>query len=158
MLKSGSGGPLLVHVPSDVERKALLVFAQALEASVAHAPYESLIDVSDLSHEAVSLLAQVAHSLADGQPLAVLRLQRSLTTQEAADLLSVSRPTLIKILEGGRLEYTRVGRHRRILLEDLLEYQAAVRRERQALLDEMTRDAQTSGLDDLLDRPPNEED
>jgi len=93
------------------------------------------------------LLGEVLGRLAQGEALTILPAERELTTQEAADLLGVSRPFLIeKVLESGRLPYRRVGRHRRIRLSDLLAYQQQDLSERQAIADELTREAQDMGL------------
>ena len=71
--------------------------------------------------------------MADGKGISVVPTDASISTQQAADRLTVSRPHLIKLLEGGVIPFKKVGSHRRILLEDLLAYEArqkAVRRER----------------------------
>jgi excisionase family DNA binding protein len=64
-----------------------------------------------------------------------------LTTQEAADLLNISRPTLVKLLEEGRIPYDQPGRHRKVSLDAALQYQQQTRARRRAALDELTRDS-----------------
>lgn len=64
-----------------------------------------------------------------------------LTTQQAADYLQVSRPTLVKILESGTIPFTTVGRHRRVLLTDLIRYEDQLRRERRSYLKSQTHQA-----------------
>lgn len=70
----------------------------------------------------------------------VAPVDQKLTTQEAADFLGISRPTMVKLLEQGKLPYERPagGRHRRVRLQDLLHYQETSRAERRAILDELT--------------------
>jgi excisionase family DNA binding protein len=77
----------------------------------------------------------------------VPRTQR-LTTQEAADFLGISRPTLVKLLERGKIPYDQPGRHRRILFSDLLAYLDRRGEERRAALDRMTEEANEAGLYD----------
>ncbi len=76
------------------------------------------------------------------------RVQESLTTQEAADLLHVSRPYLIGLLDKGLIPYYRLRSHRRIRLEDLLAFREKFDAERHAALDELSRLSQEAGLYD----------
>lgn len=95
------------------------------------------------------VLTHAAQALVEGQAV-VLEPQRvNLSTQEAADLLGVSRPTLVKLLERGAIPYTQPGRHRRVQLTDLLAYQQQIRHERRHTLDAMNADA---GADDAYGR------
>ncbi|WP_430478729.1 excisionase family DNA-binding protein [Streptomyces sp. P11-1] len=88
----------------------------------------------------------VVRALAVGKAVTVAPVNTTLTTQEAADLLGVSRPTFVKILDEGGLSYTRPGRHRRVLLADVLDYKEARRSQRRQGLDELTRLTEESGL------------
>ena len=75
-----------------------------------------------------ALLAQVMDTVARGQGVAVFPSGAMLTTQQAADMLNVSRPYLIGLLEAGKIEYNLVGRHRRVPFAALLEYQRTAQR------------------------------
>jgi len=94
------------------------------------------------------VLSEVAHALAQGQAVTVAPQHTTLTTQQAADLLGVSRPTLVKLLESGELAYTQPGRHRRVRLTDLLAYRERIRTERKEGLDELARISDDAGLYD----------
>ena len=94
------------------------------------------------------VLSEVAHALAQGQAVTVAPQHTTLTTQQAADLLGVSRPTLVKLLESGELPYTQPGRHRRIRLTDLLAYRERIRTERKEGLDELARISEGAGMYD----------
>ncbi|MCB9666277.1 MAG: helix-turn-helix domain-containing protein [Alphaproteobacteria bacterium] len=96
--------------------------------------------------EASSLLLQVLGHLATGTPVAVLPRHAVLTTQEAADLLNVSRPFLIGLLKAGTLAHHMAGRHRRVRLNDLLEYKRRRDAESRRALDELAVEAQKLGL------------
>ncbi|WP_460037580.1 helix-turn-helix domain-containing protein [Streptomyces cavourensis] len=88
----------------------------------------------------------VVRALAAGKAVTVAPVNTTLTTQEAADLLGVSRPTFVKILDEGGLSYTRPGRHRRVLLADVLDYKEARGSQRRQGLDELTRLTEESGF------------
>ena len=70
-----------------------------------------------------------------------------LTTQGAADILNVSRPYLIKLLDERKLPYRRVGNRRKVLLEHLLRYKQRDDEFRQGILDDLSREAQAIGLE-----------
>ena len=68
------------------------------------------------------------------------------TTQEAADFLGISRPTLVKLLESGAMPFETVGRHRRVTLDDLLNYQEKEQARRRTVLAQAARNNQESGV------------
>lgn len=68
------------------------------------------------------------------------------TTQQAVEYLGISRPTLVKLLEQGEIPFTKVGRHRRVTLEDLIEYEKTAHEERSRTLRELTKEAASEGM------------
>ncbi len=90
------------------------------------------VEVPEAVHR---VLRQVVDALADGLAVRVAPQAMTLTTQQAADLLGVTRPTLIKILEQGSVPFTRVGTHRRVMLSDVLAYRERRRAEQYAALE-----------------------
>ena len=92
----------------------------------------------ELPHEAALLLRDLFAALADGQAVSVVPLQKELTTQEAADLLNMSRQGLVDLLEAGKLPFHRPNKHRRILAADLLRYKQQRDEERSRALRELT--------------------
>lgn len=98
--------------------------------------------------EAFELLRDVVKIMGQGKAVTIAPVDQHLTTQEAADFLGMSRPTLVKLLEEGQLPFTRTpgGRHRRLLLRDVVAYQDRIRVDRRNALDELTAQAYESGL------------
>ena len=94
------------------------------------------------------LLRAVVHYLANGQAVTLVPIGKELTTQQAADLLNVSRPYLVKLLEQGVMPYTKTGTHRRIRAADVLSYKARRDAQRAEELDCLTHLSQEIGLYD----------
>ncbi|WP_433575837.1 excisionase family DNA-binding protein [Nocardia brasiliensis] len=108
--------------------------------------------VVTLPAEVFEGLRLVALALSEGKAVTVAPLHTTLTTQEAAELLGMSRPTLVKLLDAGEIPFTRPGRHRRVRLTDVLAFREYRRAERTAGLSELTRISEDLGLYD--DEPP----
>jgi excisionase family DNA binding protein len=94
------------------------------------------------------VLLQVIQAMASGQAISIVPLEREMTTQQAADFLNVSRPYLIKLLEQGEIPYIKVGSHRRIRFEDLMEYKQQRNTKRREGLKELTQFLQDEGFYD----------
>ena len=95
---------------------------------------------------AVSLLAHALEAMAAGRGVTLVPEHAELTTVQAADVLNVSRPHLIKLLDEKAIPHRRVGTHRRVRMEDVMAYRGAVDREREEVLDRLTREAQEDGM------------
>lgn len=95
---------------------------------------------------AVRLLADVLARMAAGQAVTLIPLHAELSTQQAADILNVSRPYFIKLLEEGKMPFRKVGEQRRVRYQDLLAYMEAYQKAANAALEEMTADAEDMGL------------
>ncbi len=92
------------------------------------------------------VLRLVVYHMQQGQTISIVPLAKELTTQEAADLLNVSRPFLVKLLEQGAIPFIKVGTHRRILFSDLMEYKKQRDVERRRGLTKLTQLSQELGL------------
>lgn len=101
----------------------------------------------NLPASAVKLLVDLLSAMAGGNAVSLIPIQAELTTQQAADLINVSRPFLIKQLEKGTIPFRKVGTHRRILFEDLMRYKEEIDRKRLEDLDELTTQAQDLDMD-----------
>src|SRR5579859_3727207 len=99
-----------------------------------------------LPESLLRVLRQAVKALAHHDAVAVIAVHKLLTTQEAADLLTVSRPYLVRLLDRGDLPATHVGSHRRLRLDDVLTYKHARDGKRRDALRELTRMNQEYGL------------
>ncbi|MCS0638811.1 helix-turn-helix domain-containing protein [Streptomyces sp. LP05-1] len=104
--------------------------------------------VQTVPAEVYEALTAVVRALSEGKAVTVAPTHTTLTTQEAADVLGVSRPTFVKILDRGEIPYSRPGRHRRVLLTDVLAYRRLRRSRRRSGLDELVQLTEESGLYD----------
>ena len=95
---------------------------------------------------ALELFARVLAHMAAGQAVSVVPAQAELTTQQAADVLNVSRPYLIKLLDHGKIEFRKVGTHRRVKFSSLMDYQRRDDQRRRASADELSALTQEMGL------------
>jgi excisionase family DNA binding protein len=118
-------------------------FADLLEALGS-----SSVSICDGAGHAISLPEEVrdafynvALAMSQGKGIQLVPHHLTLTTQEAADILNISRPTLVKLLEEERIPYDKPGRHRKIRLDALLKYQEETRVQRRKALREATRDS-----------------
>lgn len=94
----------------------------------------------------LQILTDVLAELANGNAVTVVPHHAELTTQQAADLLNVSRPHLVQQLEAGELPFHKVGTHRRIRMTDLMEYKRRTQESRRSALQELADQAQELGL------------
>ncbi len=100
----------------------------------------------EIPASALRLFLQVLNQMAEGNAITLVPVHYELTTQEAADILNVSRPYLIRQLEEGKIPFNRVGNRRRVRFKDLLAYKAAQNREREEALQELAKQAQELGM------------
>lgn len=115
-------------------RRAVLIGPDGEEVPLSIALYE--------------VLRQASGVLAQNEAVVILPLHKLLTTNEAADLLNISRPSLIQMLERGVLPYTKVGTHRRVRVQDVLAYMQEQAIRRRAALDRLVELSEDYGLYD----------
>ncbi|ACB52037.1 unknown [Crocosphaera subtropica ATCC 51142] len=103
---------------------------------------DSTEQVVEIPASAFHLLIDILTQMAQGNAITLIPIHAELTTQEAADILNVSRPYVIKLLESGEIPFTKVGKHRRIRFEDIMNYKDNIDRKRSEVLDKLVEQAQ----------------
>jgi excisionase family DNA binding protein len=102
----------------------------------------------ELSKNLVSLVEQMALSVKARETVTFISGTELMTTQQAADYLGYSRPTLIMLLDKFSVPFSRVGRHRKIKFEDVENLKMAIREDQETFLREMSQLEQQLGIDD----------
>ena len=143
-------------IPTEVESNLARESCQRLAKIIEQSPVQQLalsIKSDDVTEEAVSIpslavrvLRDVLTQMAEGHSVMLIPVHTELTTQQAADLLNVSRPFLIEQLDNGVIKHRKVGTHRRVLLKDLMEYKVQMDQGRYKALEELSAIDQESGL------------
>ena len=136
-----------------VHRDAISRLSRVMDSTPMHPQTPMLIGTDgeqvELPEEIYRVLAIVVNEMKAGHAVTITPLSQRISTQMAAELLGLSRPTLIKLLETGEIAYEQPGRHRRVLLTDVLKYREERHRFAIGKLDELTGEASAAGLYDV---------
>lgn len=132
------------------ERADVARLSSALHAAIERSePRCSLVgprgETFEIPEPIFFILARVAEVLERGDAITLIPVHKELTTQQAADLLNVSRQYLVRLLDEGKVPYTRTGKHRRLRIDDVMTYKQTRDRERDESLNELTRLSQEFG-------------
>jgi excisionase family DNA binding protein len=95
----------------------------------------------ELPAGAVALLMDILEAMAAGRGVSIIPENAELTTVQASEILNVSRPFLIKLLEEGVISHRKVGKHRRVRAEDVMAYKATIDQDREKILDQLAQEA-----------------
>jgi excisionase family DNA binding protein len=149
------GGTIGSIDPGDVDAQAADRAARRLrdylESHPDDDPIEALGEIGGddalvIPRPTAIMLVQVLDALGQGQGVVIIPKEIELTTQQAADMLNVSRPYLIGLLESGKIPYRKVGRHRRVTFEALMEFKRHDDLERRTAADDLADLSQELGL------------
>lgn len=142
----------VLHRPSEKEQEEAKLAHDTLEGTFKYLKKEEgehrvELSVDDgvkvsVPESTLKFLLKYLRSLSEGKAVSILPLESELSTQQAADILNVSRPHLVKMLENNEIPHHKVGRHRRINAKDLIEYKRQRDEERESLLDDLASQAQ----------------
>jgi excisionase family DNA binding protein len=143
--------PLLSPAEKDLARAAQRCIMAALD----HSRAASILLTTDTGEQprvevppaALRVIGRLLGAMSQGQSIALMPMERELTTVEAAHYLNVSRPFVIKEMEAGRLPFRKVGTHRRVTLKHLLDYERQMRAQQQQALDRLSDNARELSLD-----------
>lgn len=141
--------------PSKAEQKqalesytSLISALDQLKTDLAEIEIEETGEKIKVPKRALTLLGKILKAMSQGKPISIVPLATEITTQSAAELLSCSRPHLVKLLEEGKIPYTKIGKHRRLMIEDVLKYKQQMKEEQKQHLIELMNMDEDSGLYD----------
>jgi excisionase family DNA binding protein len=148
-------GEILPPAMSAEEAEMARAAQRCIMAALDHSRAASIMLTDDAGNQpviqvppqALKVIAQVLGAMSERRPLVLMPSKQEVSTVEAANFLNVSRPFVIKEIEQGRLPYRMVGTHRRIALDDLVQYANKMRERQQSALDRMADNARELGLD-----------
>lgn len=143
------------HIPTEEEteisKESSRIFASHISEGVRHLKIveaDGSEETAAIPAAAYRLFIDILTQMSQGNAVTIIPIHAELTTQEAADLINVSRPFLIKQLEEGIIPYYKVGKHRRIRFTDLMEYKTNIDAARSKVLDELVEESQKLGFYD----------
>ena len=142
------------QLPSDEQESEIARLSKQVLSRHTKADQPLTLKVIDAEQEdpiqlpagAVAMLMDILGAMAAGQGITLIPEKAELTTGQAADVLNVSRPYLVKLLEAGEIPFHKVGKHRRVLMEDVIRYKEASDRERETALDQLVEEAQEHNM------------
>jgi len=138
--------------PSKEDQKLAMESYNALEEVLKELTDNPEIEIEETNEKiriplsALRLLAKILKVTSQGKPISIVPIAMEMTTQAAADLIGCSRPHLVKLLEKGLIEYTLIGKHRRVKFEDVMSYKKKMKAKQEELLIKIMNADEQAGL------------
>ena len=139
--------------PSKAEKKAAMSSYGALAATLDHINSENpFVEIEETEEKfrvparALKLLVEILKATSEGKSISVVPFATEMTTEAASELLGCSRPHIVKLVDSGKIPHTLVGRHRRVMFDDVMNYKREMKEKQKKLIIEMMRDDEESGL------------
>jgi len=144
-----------INKPTKAEQKTALKSYEALIASINNlTTLNPLIEIEETKERiripisALKLLVKVLEEISKGNPISIVPLATEVTTQATAEILGCSRPHVVKILEEGKIPYTKVGKHRRVQYEDVINYKKQMKKKQKSDIQKLMEMDEESGMYD----------
>ena len=144
-----------IKKPTKEEQRSALISYKALMTSIDKIKDKYPEIEIEETHEkiripinALKLLANILKETSLGKPISIVPIATEMTTQAAAEILGCSRPHVVKLLEQGKIRFTKIGKHRRIKYEDVMNYKSQMKKEQERLIREIMDLDEETGLYD----------
>lgn len=141
--------------PSKTERMIAQTSYDALTAALGQLKSDQVeIEIEETNDKiviplsAMRFLEDILKAMSQGKPISLVPSATEVTTQKAAEMLGCSRPYLVKLLEDGEIEFTKVGKHRRIKFEDVANYKTKMKAEQKRHIIDIMNADEEDGLYD----------
>lgn len=144
-----------IRKPSKFEQKiasesysALASVIEQINSAQPEIEIEETRDKIKIPLSALKLLGEILKAMGQGKLISIVPIATEMTTQAAAEILGCSRPHLVKLLEEGKIPFTKVGKHRRIKFDDIIKYRQSLKKQqKQNIIDIMNSDEETGLYD-----------
>jgi excisionase family DNA binding protein len=144
-----------IQKPSKLDQKiatesygALISRIEQLQTEQPEIEIEEIGEKIKIPLSALKLLSDVLKAMSQGKLISIVPLATEVTSQKAAEMLGCSRPYLVKLLEEGKIAFTKVGKHRRIRFDDVMKYKKQMKAvQKQHIIDIMSMDEETGMYD-----------
>lgn len=143
-----------INRPSKLEQKIAMESYDSLAAVIEQLNAETEIEIEETQDKivvplrALKLFGSILKAMSEGKPISIVPLATEVTTQKAAEILGCSRPHLVKLLEEGRIPFVKIGKHRRILFEDVMAFKKQMKDEQKKHLIDMMNSDEELGIYD----------